>query len=134
MRSPAMVVLARRMALVFLCLAGALILGAVYTQPRVNAASALLSEEIRVIAPEIDLGSVEMKRMVDQLKDAGVASGRLTFVRHNGVWVDANLGLQNGRIAVSIGSTFASDNPDPKKAAREALDKFVSVLKKQTQK
>ena len=129
MRSPATVVFARRMALVILGFSGALIFSAVYVQPRVNAASALFSEEIRIEAPEISLSSIEMLRMVEELKEAGVVSGRLTFVNHSGIWVDANLELRSGRIIATIGSSFSSDVPDPKKATREAMDKFVKALK-----
>src|SRR3989338_7079227 len=104
MRSPETVVFARRMALVILGFSGALIFSAVYVQPRGDAAAALFSEEIRIEAPEISLSSIEMLRMVEELKEAGVVSGRLTFVNHSGICVDANLELRSGRIIATIGS------------------------------
>ena len=119
----------RQMCFVVLCLFLALIVGAVYVQPRVNAASALLNESITIKAAEINLDSVEMRRMVDELKEAGAISGRMNFVRDSDVWIDTSLELRNGKIVATAGSIFFSDDPDPKKAARIAFNRFIAVLK-----
>ena len=131
MINPTTVFFARRMAFVVLCLSAGFIFGAVYVKPRVNAASALLAEDITIKAAEISLGSVEMKRMVDELKEAGVVSGKIAFVRQKGeVWVDARIKLRIGQIFMIGGPVFSSEDPDPQKAARIALTKFAASLKK----
>lgn len=121
---------ARRMVFVALCFGGAFIFSAVYVQPIVNAASALFTEDIRIEAPEINLGSVEMKKMVDELKEAGVVSGRVTFVRaRSHIRVNADLRLKGKGGVVDFNSSFFGYGGHQKQAAWIAYHKLLWALK-----
>ena len=140
MRSSVTVIFARRMSLVLLCLAAALILSAVYVQPRVNAALAAVLEEgqtgdIKITTnPKEVFDSSEIGMMAGEIRDMGVRSGNIVISCSQemagivSVRLTASIVLFSGKKVQT--SEIKGFGPEYRQAMRNAYGGLLDFLKK----